>query len=47
LSIAVYDRVQAFDNAAAGEMSLVLVALSLAALALVFALNRRNPLQER
>jgi len=28
-------------------MSLLLVGLSLAALALVFALNRRNPLQER
>ena len=47
LSIAIYDRVQAFDNAAAATMSLVLVALSLGALALVFALNRRNPLQER
>ncbi|HJV63778.1 MAG TPA: molybdate ABC transporter permease subunit [Albitalea sp.] len=47
LSIAIYDRVQAFDNDAAQQMSLLLVALSLAALALVFALNRRNPLQER
>jgi molybdate transport system permease protein len=47
LSIAIYDRVQAFDNAGAQQMSLLLVALSLAALALVFALNRRNPLQER
>ena len=47
LSIAIYDRVQAFDTAGAGQMSLLLVALSLAALALVFALNRRNPLQER
>jgi molybdate transport system permease protein len=47
LSIAIYDRVQAFDNAAAAQMSLLLVVLSLAALALVFALNRRNPLQER
>ena len=46
-SIAIYDRVQAFDNDAAQQMSLLLVALSLAALALVFALNRRNPLQER
>jgi molybdate transport system permease protein len=47
LSIAIYDRVQAFDNAAAAQMSLVLVALSVAALALVFALDRRNALQER
>jgi molybdate transport system permease protein len=47
LSIAIYDRVQAFDNAAAAQMSLLLVALSLLALGLVFALNRRNPLQER
>jgi len=47
MSIAIYDRVQAFDNAAAQQMSLVLVGLSLAALALVFALGRRNPLQER
>jgi molybdate transport system permease protein len=47
LSIAIYDRVQAFDNEAAAQMSLVLVGLSLAALALVFALNRRHPLQDR
>ncbi|HUG22798.1 molybdate ABC transporter permease subunit [Piscinibacter sp.] len=47
LSIAIYDRVQAFDNAGAQMMSLVLVGLSLAALAFVFALNRRNPLAER
>lgn len=47
LSIAIYDRVQAFDNAAAAQMSLLLVALSLLALGLVFALNRRSPLQER
>jgi molybdate transport system permease protein len=47
LSIAIYDRVQAFDNAAAAQMSLVLVGLSVAALALVFALNRRNALQDR
>jgi len=47
LSIAIYDRVQAFDNPAAAQMSLVLVALSVAALALVFALDRRNALQER
>ena len=47
LSIAIYDRVQAFDMAAAQVMSLVLVACSLAAVALVFAADRRRPLQER
>jgi len=47
LSIAIYDRVQAFDNAAAAQMSLALVLLALLALALVFALDRRNALQER
>ena len=47
LSIAIYDRVQAFDMAAAQVMSLVLVACSLVAVALVFAADRRRPLQER
>jgi molybdate transport system permease protein len=47
LSIAIYDRVQAFDNAAAAQMSLLLVGLSVAALVAVFALDRRRPLQER
>lgn len=47
LSISIYDRVQAFDNEAAAQMSLALVGLSLGALALVFALNRRHPLQDR
>lgn len=47
LSIAIYDRVQAFDNVAAAEMSGLLVGMSLAALALVFALSRRSALQER
>ena len=47
LSIAIYDRVQAFDMAAAHVMALVLVACSLVAVALVFAADRRRPLQER
>jgi molybdate transport system permease protein len=51
LSIAIYDRVQAFDMAGAHLMALVLVGLSLAALALVFAADRRQlaarSLQER
>ena len=51
LSIAIYDRVQAFDMAGAHLMALVLVALSVVALALVFAADRRQAaarsLQER
>ncbi len=47
LSIAIYDRVQAFDMAAAHMMALALVACSLLAVGLVFASDRRRPLQER
>ena len=47
LSIAIYDRVQAFDLGAAHVMALVLVLCSLAAVTLVFAADRRRPLQER
>jgi len=47
LSIAIYDRVQAFDMAAAQVMALALLACSLVAVALVFAADRRRPLQER
>ena len=47
LSIAIYDRVQAFDMAAAHIMALVLVAASVATLVLVFAADRLRPLQER
>ncbi len=47
LSIAIYDRVQAFDMAAAHVMALVLVLTSLGALALVFAAGKARPLQER
>jgi molybdate transport system permease protein len=51
LSIAIYDRVQAFDMGGAHLMALVLVLLSLVALALVFAADRRQiaarTLQER
>jgi molybdate transport system permease protein len=47
LSIAIYDRVQAFDTAAAHVMALALVAMSVVAVALVFAADRRRPLQER
>ncbi len=47
LSIAIYDRVQAFDMASAQAMSLVLLGLAVAALALVFAFDRQRALQER
>jgi molybdate transport system permease protein len=47
LSIAIYDRVQAFDLGAAHVMALSLVAASVVAVALVFAADRRRPLQER
>ena len=49
LSIAIYDRVQAFDTAAANAMSLVLVGFTLAALWVVFATGQRarRYLQER
>jgi molybdate transport system permease protein len=47
LSIAIYDRVQAFDLAAAHVMALALVASSMVAVALVFAADRHRPLQER
>ena len=42
LSIAIYDRVQALDMGSAHIMALALVGFSLAALALVFATDRRH-----
>ena len=47
LSIAIYDRVQAFDMASAHIMALALVAASLAALALVLGADKARPLQDR
>ena len=47
LSIAIYDRVEAFELSAAHAMALALVICSLLAVALVFAADRRRPLQER
>lgn len=41
IAIAIYDRVQAFDGQAAGTMSAVLVAISLAAIAVTYALSAR------
>ncbi|HQS30293.1 MAG: molybdenum ABC transporter permease subunit [Polaromonas sp. 39-63-203] len=47
LSIAIYDRVQAFDMASAHVMALALVGASVVALAFVFAADKAHPLQER
>ena len=41
VAIAIYDRVQAFDDAGAARMSALLLAVSMAALALTFAFSRR------
>jgi molybdate transport system permease protein len=41
ISIAIYDRVQAFDDAAAAQMSAVLLIMSLAAIAATIAFSRR------
>ncbi len=41
VAIAIYDRMQAFDTAAAGAMSALLLALSLAALGLTFLISSR------
>lgn len=41
IAISIYDRVQAFDDIAAGQMSALLLALSLVVIALTFAFSRR------
>lgn len=41
VAIAIYDRVQAFDDAAAGRMSALLLAISLATIALTYVFSRR------
>jgi molybdate transport system permease protein len=41
IAIAIYDRVQAFDEAAAARMSALLLALSLGTIALTYAFSRR------
>ncbi|MBX9587832.1 MAG: molybdate ABC transporter permease subunit [Hyphomonadaceae bacterium] len=41
VAIAIYDRVQAFDDAAAAKMSALLLAISLVAIAVTFALSGR------
>ena len=42
ISIAIYDRVQAFDEQAAGTMALALLIFSFATISLVYAFNRRR-----
>jgi molybdate transport system permease protein len=41
VAVAIYDRVQAFDDASANAMSALLLAISLAVIALTFAFSRR------
>jgi molybdate transport system permease protein len=41
IAIAIYDRVQAFDDVAAAQMSALLLALSLVTIALTYGLSRR------
>jgi len=41
IAIAIYDRVQAFETSAAGAMSALLLALSLATLGIIYALSNR------
>lgn len=42
LSLAIYDRVQAFDMAGAGRLALVLLVISLMAITLLFVLGRKR-----
>ena len=41
IAVAIYDRVEAFDNGVAGLMSAVLLAISLVALSITYALSRK------
>jgi molybdate transport system permease protein len=41
IAIAIYDRVQAFDDTAAAQMAALLLAFSLAAIAFTYGLSRR------
>jgi molybdate transport system permease protein len=41
IAISIYDRVQAFDEVAAGRMSALLLILSLVTIALTFGFSRR------
>ncbi len=39
IAIAIYDRVQAFDNRSAGIMSALLLLISIAAITLIYSVN--------
>jgi molybdate transport system permease protein len=41
IAISIYDRVQAFDDEAAGRMAALLLLISIAAIALSYALSQR------
>jgi len=43
LALSIYDRVQAFDNAAAGQMAAFLMAIAVCAVAITFTLGARGP----
>jgi len=47
VSIAIYDKVQSFDTAGAGALSLLLLAASLVAIALSYGVFGRNPQHQR
>jgi molybdate transport system permease protein len=47
VSIAIYDKVQSFDNAGAGTLSLILLGTSLVAIAISYGLFGRNPTRGR
>ena len=47
VSIAIYDKVQSFDTAGAGALSLLLLAVSLVAIALSYGVFGRNPQYQR
>ena len=47
VSIAIYDKVQSFDTAGAGALSLLLLAISLVAIALSYGVFGRNPRHQR
>lgn len=47
IAIAIYDRMQAFDDSAAGSMSLTLLIASFIAIGIVYSLSGRKPIRVR
>lgn len=47
IAIAIYDRMQAFDESAAGNMSLMLLAASFIAIGVVYSLTGKRPIRVR